>query len=95
MRRVRVTIVVVEKQSVLHNLCVCVCARACVRATLVSQRAMRMRRIVIRSLSCSTAFFHLTHKWRDSRKKKVIEQKNLCFDILYKFCLKYSQSTEK
>jgi hypothetical protein len=49
-RYVRLTIVAVEKQQVLHILSVSV--------ALVIQHAIRMRRIVIRGLSGFTIFFH-------------------------------------
>ena len=69
MRRVRETIVAVEKQKVLHILCfvcMCVCVRArarvgeracaCSRVPLLIQHAMRMRQIVF-CLSGSTTFY--------------------------------------
>jgi len=56
LRRVRATIVAVEKQYVLHNLCVCVCV--CVFVALDIQHAMRMCHIVIRGLPRSTSVFH-------------------------------------
>ena len=53
LRRVRVTIVAVEKHLVLNNLCVCVCVALCI------QRSMRMRHIVIFGLPRSAEFFHI------------------------------------
>jgi hypothetical protein len=54
----------------------------CAFLTLRIQHAMCMRHIVICGLPSSTIFFHIF-------EKKVIEQKNGCFDFLYNFCLKY------
>jgi len=53
LRRVRVTIVAVEKLSVLHV--------ECVSVGLVMQHAMRMRRIILSSVACPrcTIFFHI------------------------------------
>ena len=51
LKRVRATVVVVEKQQVLHIPSVCV--------ALVIQRVIRMRRIVICDLSQYTLFFHI------------------------------------
>jgi hypothetical protein len=47
--RVRVTTVAVEMQEVLHILSVYVCVYACV--ALVTQRAMRLRRIILSSVA--------------------------------------------
>jgi len=54
MRRVRVTIVAVEKQYVSHNTSI----------GLVIKHAMRMRHIIICGLSGSTIFSTLSHKRR-------------------------------
>jgi hypothetical protein len=51
MTSLRATIVVVEKQEILHNLTVCVLV------ALVIQHAMRMRHIAICGLPRSTIFF--------------------------------------
>ena len=51
LRRVSATIVDVEKQRVLHNLCVFV--------ALGIQHEMRMRHILICGLPRSTVFFHI------------------------------------
>ena len=53
MKRVRETIVAVQKQEVLHILSVCVC----VSTTLAIQHAKRMRHIVNCGLSESTTLF--------------------------------------
>ena len=50
-------IVTVEKQRVLHNLCVCVCV--CVFVALGIQHAMRMHHIVICGMYGSTIFFNI------------------------------------
>ena len=52
LRHVRVTIVAVEKQRIVHNLSVCF-------AALGILHAMRMRHIAIRGLSGSTVFIHI------------------------------------
>jgi len=76
LRRVRVTIVVVEKQSVLHILCVCVCVCVCVcRVDLGIQHAMRMRHIVICGLPGFTIFYHNLingHNFPPPPKKKNV-----------------------
>jgi hypothetical protein len=64
-RRVRVTIVAVGKQEVLHIVSVC---------SLRYQHAMRMLHIVICGLPRSTTFSTLSHKRHDFRKT-VIEYK--------------------
>ena len=60
MRHVRVTTVAVEKQQVLHILCVCV--------TLVIQHAKHMRRIIVLSVACLAVHFPtLPHKRHDKK----------------------------
>jgi len=42
---------------------VCVCVCVCVFVALVSQHAMRMRRIAMCGLACYyTVYFHISHK---------------------------------
>jgi hypothetical protein len=62
LRSVRVTI---EKQQVLHILCVCVCV------ALVIQKEKRMRRIILSSVDSPALpyFSTLSHKRQDFRKK--------------------------
>jgi len=64
LRRVRVTILVVKKQYVLHILHVCVCSfsyTACI--------ASAPYYVVICSLSGSTIFFHITSQTTQSSEK--------------------------
>jgi hypothetical protein len=53
---------------------------------LVIQHALRMNYVVICGLSGCTLFFTLTHKRKDLKKWL---DKNVCFDFLYIFFLKY------
>jgi hypothetical protein len=55
----------------------------------VSQHEMRMRLIVICSLSGCTINSTLSHKWHDFRKRKGIEHK-VCFHLLCNFSLRHS-----
>ena len=73
----------VEKQYILH---ICVCARA---RTLIIQHAICMRHIVTSFVAPLVPPYSstLSHKRRDFRKKKVIENK-MCFDFLY-VCLEH------
>jgi len=52
------------------------------------QHAMRMHHIVICGLPCTTTFFHITSRMARFSKKGYWTQ-NVCFDFLYKFCLKH------
>ena len=63
--RVRVTTFAVEKHKVLNIMSVSV--------ALGIQHVNRVRRITICSLSGSTIFPTLSHKWHDFRVKKMIE----------------------
>ena len=65
--------------------------KLCVFVALFTQNAKRMRRIIlsIYGLSGSTKFVHIiTWTARPSRKESYWTQ-NVCFDFLYKFCLKH------
>jgi hypothetical protein len=56
----------------------------CVFVVLVTQHAMRMRRVVLSSVASLATLSHKLHDFR----KDVIEHK-MCFDFLYNFRLKY------
>jgi hypothetical protein len=82
-KRVRVTIVAVEKQLVQHYIrCECVCS-----LSYPARKAHAPCYIVICGLSSSTALFHII-PYMTRFSQKVIKHK-MCFDFLYNFCLKY------
>jgi len=64
-----------------HGKTISVTYSECVSVALVTQHAMRMRRIVICGPSGSTIFFHIISQTYDFRKKKAIERK-----MLFIFC---------
>ena len=57
--------------------------------TLGIQYAMRMHHIVMCDLPRSYNIFALYFTNGMIFEKKVIEYKNVCFDVLYIFCLKH------
>jgi len=64
-RRVRVTVVAVVKQQVLHILSVCVCVCVCVCG-------LRYRRITICGPSGSTILFYIISETAGFSKKKML-----------------------
>jgi hypothetical protein len=62
-------------------------------AALLTQHAMRMRRIALPSVACPALqhFSTLRHKRYDFRGK-IYWKQNVCFDFLYRFFLKISHS---
>ena len=62
----------------------------CVFVALVIQHAERMRRVIWSSSSCLALQYvpTLSQKRHDFRKKTILNIK-MCFDFLYKFCMKH------
>jgi hypothetical protein len=64
----------------------------CVRVTIVAvesiQHAKRIRHVVVCGMSECTVVCHIISQTERIWKKKVTESK-MCFDYLYKFCLKH------
>ena len=63
----------------------------CMFLDLGIQYSMRMRYIVVCGQCNSTVFFHIISK-AERFYKKIYWTRNLCFDFLYKVCLKYFSS---
>ena len=75
MRRVRVTIIAVEKQYVLHILSVCL-------QSVVIQHAMCMRRIILLKACLTLRYFStLSHKQHNFRKKLLSIKCVLLFSL--------------
>ena len=53
------------------------------------QQAMRMRRNVIYGMFGCKIFFHIISYTARFPKRKKFGILNVCFDLLYKFCLKH------
>ena len=77
--RVRVTTAAVEKQQVLHILCVCVCVCVCV--ALVIHHEMRMRSTIFSSVAYFSLkyFSTLFHKRHDFREGEGLMNTNYVF----------------
>jgi hypothetical protein len=70
-------------------MCACVCACTCVQAcslTSPASKAHALYYIVICGLSGATIFFDIINGMIFGKK---LWKKNVCFDFLYKFYLKY------
>ena len=82
-RRVLATNVAVESNKYcIFFVCVCVC----VFVALGIQHAVSMRHIVTCGLFGSTIFFH---NMIFEKKKNCYWTQNVCFNFVYKFCLKH------
>jgi hypothetical protein len=76
MKRLRVTIVAVEKQLSIK-------CYECVSVALLIQHEKRMRRIILSSVAClPLQNFHTFYHKRHDFRKRVIEHE-MCFDFLY------------
>jgi hypothetical protein len=73
----------VEKQKhITYSECVCL--------ALVIRHALRMRLTILSSVASMAVpyFSTLSRNQKDFREKST--EHKICFDVLYKFCLKYS-----
>ena len=77
LRRVRETIVAVEKQYVLHILCVCVCV------LLIIQRPRHLRRIRLPTVACPAVLYFsiLSHKRHDFWDRAIEHNMWLWFSL--------------
>jgi len=64
---------------------------------LVIHHAIRMCSVLPPSVAwlALSYFSTLPHKWQDFSEKKAVAQKNVCFDFVYNFRLKYFSFLQK
>jgi hypothetical protein len=78
-----------SRKNCYHAEAICITYSECVSVALVIQHAKRMLRVMSSSSACLVppCVPTLSHKRHDFRKNNI--EHKICFDFLYKFCLKH------